>query len=217
MTDQPSAERQDVQLPRVGIQRVRPFWLVLGLNLALLALLVGAVWFAVWLMGREEAPRPAPSGKDFLAAQALSIGSAAPDFRLPTLDGDVVQLSALRGRPVLVNFWASWCGPCGSEMPALEQVARDYRGSGLVVIGVNQLEDQATVRQFVQELGLTFPIALDQDGTTSRQWQVYGIPQTYLIGPDGIIRKAWIGPLTHESVVRALHELGFFANSGKSS
>jgi len=189
-------------------RRERPLWLLLGLNIALLVVLVSAIWLAVWMMRRGEAPRPAPSAGDFLAAQALTVGTPAPNFRLPLLDGGEIDLSALRGRPVLVNFWASWCAPCRAEMPALERVAQSYEQAGLVVVGINQLEDPDTVRQFVQEFGISFPIALDRDGTVSRDWRVYGIPQTYLIDADGVIRKAWVGMVTEDSVSRALAELG---------
>ena len=164
-------------------------------------------------MRRGETPRPAPSAGDFLAAQALTVGTPAPNFRLPLLDGGEIDLSALRGRPVLVNFWASWCAPCRAEMPALERVAQSYEQAGLVVVGINQLEDPNTVRQFVQEFGISFPIALDRDGTVSRDWRVYGIPQTYLIDADGVIRKAWVGPVTEDSVSRALAELGLQPSS----
>lgn len=194
----------------------RPLWLLLALNVALLVVLVSAVWLAVWLVRRGDAVRPAPAAGDFLAAQALTVGTPAPQLELPALDGATVRLSDLRGRPVLLNFWASWCAPCRSEMPALQQVANDYAASGLVVIGVNQLEDEATVRQFVTEFGLTFTIALDRDGQASQAWRVYGIPQTYLIGPDGIIRKAWVGPLTYDSVIRALTDLGLARPSAQT-
>ncbi len=208
MTEQP----QDYSHPvaeTVSVQRrERPLWLLLGLNIALLAVLASAVWLAVWMVRRSETARPAPSASDFLAAQALTVGTLAPNFRLPRLDGGEIDLSALRGRPVLVNFWASWCAPCRAEMPALARVAQNYEQAGLVVVGINQLEDPDAVRQFVQEFGVTFPIALDRDGTVSRDWRVYGIPQTYLIDADGVIRKAWIGPVTEDSVSRALTELG---------
>lgn len=206
----------DTQTPTSGPdttaeRRERPLWLVLGLNIALLAVLVSLVWLAVWYVRRDRVEPVAPSSGDFLAAQALTVGAPAPEFSLPRLDGGQIRLSDLRGRPVLVNFWASWCAPCRSEMPALDRIAREYQPSGLVVVGVNQLEDPATVEQFVQEFGLSFPIALDRDGTVSRDWRVYGIPQTYLVGPDGVIRKAWVGPLAYESVMRALEELGLQA------
>ncbi len=186
-------------------------WLLLGINLALLVVLVSAVWFLAWYLRREEPGRVVPSAGDFLAAQALTVGSPAPEFSLPRLEGGEIRLSEFRGRPVLINFWASWCAPCRAEMPELERVAQEYEAAGLVVVGINQLEDPETVAQFVQEFSLTFPIALDRDGTTSRDWQVYGIPQTYLVDANGIIRKAWVGPVTYDSVARALAELGVAA------
>lgn len=195
-------------------RRERPLWLLLGLNLALLAVLVSTVWLAAWYVRRDQGELAAPSSGDFLAAQALTVGTPAPDFTLPRLDGGQIRLSDLRGRPVLVNFWASWCAPCRSEMPALDRIAREYQQRGLVVVGINQLEDPQTVEQFVQEFGLSFTIALDRDGVASRDWRVYGIPQTYLVGPDGVIRKAWVGPLTYDSVVRALHDLGLALSAG---
>jgi peroxiredoxin len=216
MDARPPVDRVEATPVGKAVRRERPLWLLLGINLALLAVLASAVWLAVWYARRDHAAATLPSSGDFIAAQALTIGTPAPDFALPRLDGGQLRLSDLRGRPVLVNFWASWCAPCRSEMPALDRVAREYEDAGLVVVGVNQLEDPQTVSQFVQEFSLSFPIALDRDGVASRDWRVYGIPQTYLVGPDGVIRKAWVGPLTYESVVRALQDLGLPAPGASS-
>ncbi|MCS7050536.1 MAG: TlpA family protein disulfide reductase [Thermomicrobium sp.] len=202
------AHLTDIGTPLLHARPERPLWLLLGLNIALLAILASAIWLAVWFTRRSDTPASGPSAGDFLAAQALTVGSPAPNFRLPRLDGGEIQLSDLRGRPVLVNFWASWCAPCRAEMPALQRVAQEFEPAGLVVIGINQLEDAQTVRRFVDEFGVSFAIALDADGTVSRDWRVYGIPQTYLLDADGTIRKAWVGPVTAESVTRALQELG---------
>ena len=91
----------------------------------------------------------------------------APDFTLATLDGGSIQLSDLRGQPIFINFWASWCGPCRAEMPHIQAAYETYSDDGLIVLGVDQLESPPPVAQFVDEYSLTFPIPLDSDGDVS--------------------------------------------------
>jgi thiol-disulfide isomerase/thioredoxin len=123
-------------------------------------------------------------------------GFLAPDFALTTLDGKTVQMSDLRGQPVLINFWASWCGPCRVEMPHIQAAFETHSDAGLIVLAVNQMESPRTVAQFADEFGLGFLIPLDSDGTVSAGYQARALPTSYFVDADGIIRDAFVGPMT---------------------
>jgi thiol-disulfide isomerase/thioredoxin len=132
-------------------------------------------------------------------------GFSAPDFTLELLGGGDITLSALRGKPVVVNLWASWCPPCRAEMPAIQKVYQDYQGLGLVVLGVNTTnqDNEADAAAFVQEYGLTFPIPLDRDGSVSARYELRGLPTTFFIDRKGIIRSVVVGGPMSEAVIRS--------------
>ena len=128
---------------------------------------------------------------------APQIGFQAPDFVLEQLGGQDIRLENLRGQPVILNFWASWCGPCRAEMPALEQIAQDYADEGLVMLLVNQGESEASINPFLQEIGVTAPVLLDRDLTATRLYRVNALPTTFFIDKDGRIHDYTIGgPMT---------------------
>jgi cytochrome c biogenesis protein CcmG/thiol:disulfide interchange protein DsbE len=122
-------------------------------------------------------------------------GFSAPDFKAELLDGGQVTLSELRGQAVVLNVWATWCPPCRQEMPALEKVYNDFKQQGLVLIGLNltSQDSEKDVVDFVQEYGLSFPVALDRDGTIQRKYKISGYPTTFFIDRDGIIRSVVVG------------------------
>jgi len=126
----------------------------------------------------------------------VRVGNRAPDFTLRSLDGSSVRLSDLRGKPVVINFWASWCPPCKEEMPAFQKAYERYRSEGVVFLGVDYREDAATVQRFVQQNGYGWTFLLDSDGQVARSYQVTGVPETYFIDRNGIVRDSQIGPLT---------------------
>jgi thiol-disulfide isomerase/thioredoxin len=130
-------------------------------------------------------------------------GFAAPDFTLESLDGSQLTLSELRGSPVMLNLWASWCLPCRVEMPAIERVYQRHREDGLVVVGLNVTaqDSEAAARAFAQEFGLSFPIVLDRDGAASARYELMGLPSTYFIDRQGIIRAVIIGGPMSEAVM----------------
>jgi peroxiredoxin len=117
----------------------------------------------------------------------LKEGHRTPELRLPRLDGGTGALADLRDKLVVVNFWATWCQPCTAEMPTLEALWREYRGRGLVVLGVS--EDRGAPRPlldpYVARLGLTFPILLDADQRAAREWRVTSLPATFVVKPGG--------------------------------
>jgi peroxiredoxin len=124
---------------------------------------------------------------------------SAPEFSLPDLAGKKVQLKTLRGSLVFLNFFATWCEPCREEMPGMERLFRTHKDRGFVVLAVNTQESAKAVRPFVQELKLSFPIALDEDGTVGRDYGVRALPVSFLIGRDGRILWRAIGGRDWES------------------
>ncbi len=140
------------------------------------------------------------------------IGSPAPDFELPTPNGETLRLSALRGQWVVVNFWATWCAPCRAEMPVLQALIDSppeaARALGQVaLIAVNRDESAAAVRAFLDELNLTLPVALDAGGKISNRYGIVSLPITFFIDPEGIVRHKQIGEVTAAILEQTLRKL----------
>lgn len=164
---------------------------------SLVVLLISAGWIALTAFsapettsGRIPAPRP---------------GFLAPDFELQTLDGQTFRLSEQQGRPVILNLWASWCLPCRTEMPALQQVHETYGEQGLFVIGLNTTyqDSLVDVQQFVGDFGLSFPILLDMDNRAGRLYRLNALPTTFFIRADGTIADIVIGGPMSEALLRS--------------
>ncbi len=116
----------------------------------------------------------------------------APDFTATLADGSSFTLSEHRGSVILLNFWATWCGPCVEEMPAFERLNSEY-GDEVYILAINYMEDENTVNQFIQNNGYTFPIAYDVDGSISELYPSEGIPYTLIIDTDGSVRITFLG------------------------
>ena len=117
-----------------------------------------------------------------------------PELSGVTADGKRVSLAGLRGRVILLNFWATWCQECRPEMPMFERLHREFSAQGLAVVGINAREGTSTIREYAKELGLTFPLILDPKGTINSAYGVIGLPTTFLIGRDGRPVALAIGP-----------------------
>ena len=120
-----------------------------------------------------------------LRIRKIAPPEAARDFVLDGIHGNKVSLSSLRGRVVVVNFWATWCPPCRTEMPSMERLYRDLKGSGLALLAVAVKENKKQVADFMRDFGLSFPALLDTDGRVSRSYGTVGLPNTYLIDRKG--------------------------------
>jgi peroxiredoxin len=128
---------------------------------------------------------------------AVAVGAPAPDFRAVTVDSQprVRTLADYGGDVVLLNVWATWCGPCRVEMPSMEALHKDFGSQGLrvVAVSIDQIAGPPQIREFARELGLTFEILHDSAQAIVRSYQVNGYPQSFVIGRDGTIRRKWIG------------------------
>jgi cytochrome c biogenesis protein CcmG/thiol:disulfide interchange protein DsbE len=172
----------------------------LGAQTVAVALVVGLLGLLVWKVAHQ-------TGSDNVAAQVKK-GDApvAPNFTLPRLDGDgELSLAAFDGKPRIINFWASWCGPCRDEAPLLQNAAREYRGR-LVVLGVDYQDFTGDARKFVRKFGLTYPIVRDRDGGLLGRWGVTGAPESFFInGRDKVVAHV-PGAVTKRTLAAAIRK-----------
>ena len=184
-----------------------------GRLLILVVLVVVAVVLpaGVALLGRDTPgpgePGAATSTSASTAVQTYPPGTPAKALRLPGLDGPEVDLAALRGRPVVVNFWATWCEPCVREFPLLRAAAAAHKGDRLAVVGVLTRDRPGPARDFVRAQHATWPVALDPEAATATAWGAVGLPHTWFIRPDGTLASHQLGELTQASLDRQLAEI----------
>lgn len=159
---------------------IKQQWTFVGLFVAILG---GGLFAATHFLGNELFP--------------VSVGSHAPDFHASTVDDpkQTVTLDDYKGKVVLLNIWATWCNPCRIEMPSIEALQKELgpKGLDIVAVSVDDPGQDATIRSFVQQYGLTFRILHDGSGHIEQQYQTTGVPETFIIGRDGTIRKKVIG------------------------
>ena len=138
----------------------------------------------------------------------IKLGAPAPAFTLEQLDGPSVRFpEQSRGQVVAVRFWADWCPFCRSEMTALEPVYRQHRDRGLVILAVNVMQPPETVRKFIQELGVSYDVLLDRQGEVMRSYRVMGLPMTFIVDRQGVIRARIVGESTPQVFERAITNL----------
>lgn len=133
----------------------------------------------------------------------LEKGNLAPDFELTTLDGRKVKLSDYRGKKVILNFWATWCPPCRAEIPDMDKFYSSYKDKDIVILGVNLTkaeQDQTSVKSFIKEYRVTYPIPLDKESLVAEMYQVSAIPTSYIIDPQGTIIQKIVGPMDFETM-----------------
>ncbi|MGH2544730.1 MAG: peroxiredoxin family protein [Ardenticatenaceae bacterium] len=141
---------------------------------------------------------------------SLEAGEPAPDFTLPTLDGASVTLSELRGQPVLINFWATWCPPCRLEMPDLQRAYETHEASSFVILAVDLAfqDSHEAVQAFVEEFGLTFPVLLDESGEVAEElYDLRGLPMSVFVDREGIVRQVQIGAMNREQIEQYVAEI----------
>lgn len=153
------------------------------------ALMIAVLLFGVYWIDASQVDADIAAN---VSAEFAAIGYSAPDFQATSLSAETIQLAQQQGKPILLNFWATWCGPCRAEMPALQRISAEFSDTALV-IGINQGEQPDRVSQFADEFGITYPIWLDQDNTINRLYRIRSLPTTYYIDSNGVIRDQIIG------------------------
>jgi peroxiredoxin len=137
--------------------------------------------------------------------RTILTGTHAADFKLKDLEGNEFTLSAVRGKVVLLDFWATWCGPCRRELPSIEKIYQDYSKSGVIIAGVND-EDSGKVKSFVKKNEYSFPTLMDSSRKVHAAFRVRAIPSVLVIGPDGVITKHFIGGRSEKDLRAALDQ-----------
>ena len=180
----------------------RRSWIILGPTTALVLLFALLAWATT-----QQRGQPAGAGINQQFGEARVEESAAGDFTLERFDGGTLRLSDLRGKVAMVDFWASWCGPCRQEAAGLNRVYADYEGRPVEFVGVNIWDTEGGAELFLAEFGVAYPVGRDADGAIALDYGVRGIPEKFFIDAGGVIRHKYVGPMPEEVLRATLEEL----------
>jgi peroxiredoxin len=165
------------------------------------------------IAGCSGQPAPDISGMGLITAcdeytgQGLQAGDPAPDFQFQNAGGQAISLSDFRGKPVMLNFWATWCGYCKIEMPYIQQVYDEWQEKGLVLLAIDLVEDADVVAEFIQEQGIPFPVLLDREGKVTIQYfkgMDASIPRTFFIDKNGILQYIQTGAFSSKEEIESI-------------
>ncbi len=177
---------------------IKSYKLLIIFAIAGLVLALAAAGFLITQGGKQnEAVSKAPQEKKELA----------PDFTLELMDGKKFNLNDYKGKPILINFFASWCLPCREEMPALEKIAHEYKPKGVIFLGIAVDDTEKKMKEFIARYGVTFPVGLDKTAAIQKSFGIYGIPTTYFIDKQGVINYSHSGSVTEELLQHELDKL----------
>lgn len=182
-----------------------------GMIVLVLLAMAGYAAYHQFFKEEKKAATQAKTAEEAMANAGLEIGKAAPDFELQATDGTKVKLADLKGKKVILNFWATWCPPCKQEMPEMQKFYEKNK-QDVVIAAVNytpseRANGEAKVKNFASENGLTFPILLDTTSAVSNTYKVISLPTSYFVDTKGVIRQKYIGPMTEafmEKTVKGL-------------
>ena len=149
------------------------------------------------------ANKTAPTGQ----SGATRVGKPAPPFDMELYGGGELSYGPESGTPVVLNFWASWCPPCREESPLLERAWRQYEDRGVLFVGVDTQDTEEAAQAYIDEFSLTFPNGLDADGEITVAYGVVGLPVTFFIGSDGVVKRRWVGALTESQLLPWVEDL----------
>lgn len=185
-----SLVEQETRMPKTRLD-----WI----GVTVVVALIGSLWIG---LTRVQASALNPTGRP----PSPELGYRAPDFSLATLNGKNVRLSDFAGRPVLINFWATWCGPCRAEIPSLEAASRHF-GDRAVILGVNVQESPRLVAPYLAELGMTYPVVLDTDASVSLSYRVRAFPTSFFVDAHGVIIQIEAGSISEALILKRLGDL----------
>lgn len=141
------------------------------------------------------------------APRVAAVGLPAPDWSQPTVTGTKLSLASLRGKPIYLNFFATWCPPCNEEAPYINALAKQYGARGLQTVGVDELENAKKAAQFVHKFNLAYPAVVDGDGTLQTQYSINGLPVHVFIDRKGVVRKIVAGEMSKQQIAAAIQSL----------
>lgn len=179
------------------------------IGLIIIALIGGViVVFSTTTGNTDIADSTQNSGASDLPPAPIA-GHPVPDFTLQNVDGETVSLSDFHGQPVIINFWATWCGPCRVEMPEFQEAFTEHQQDGLIILGVNLTERDSVeaVPGFLDEFGLTFPVVLDADGDVAEAYNVFGQPASVFVNKDGTVHELFYGPVNKTFIDERVEQL----------
>lgn len=162
------------------------------------------LFFALWVVYLLISP---PSAAGTTRGTLELVGKPAPNFELKGIDGQTYKLADLKGKPVMLNFFATWCPPCRNEMPAIQEAYKQYADQGFVVIAVNLNESEMVVKNFKDKLGLTFPIVIDTDDRVTKAYDIVPLPTSFFVNKDGVIQFKHTGELTKDQLTNYIKQL----------
>ncbi|MBM3924928.1 MAG: TlpA family protein disulfide reductase [SAR202 cluster bacterium] len=177
-------------------------WVILWVSLPLIAL------FGIlgWALARSGA-NPGGLGVNSQFGEVAVASQPAPNLSMTTIDGSTIDLSALRGKVVMLDFWSSWCPPCRAEAPALSQVYEEYQGRPVEFVGIAIWDKDQAIRRFVNDFNVLYPNAIDPRGRAAILYGVRGIPEKFFIDAQGNVVKKLVGPINPDTLRRTLDEL----------
>lgn len=157
---------------------------------------------------RSTTPSTVNEGSNQVPAEGIMVGNRAPDFQLNNLEGQAISLEGLQGKPVILNFWATWCPPCRYEMPFLQAIYDEYASQGLVLLEIDIGESLSTVKKYFADNNLSMPALLDSNNQVSSRYAITAIPTTFFIDKNGVIKFKKIGAfLSEDEIINELNKI----------
>lgn len=203
-----SIDRRDEQPPvRASTPPAGKFSICALVLFLLVVFLLGSGTVAITWVAAPNHNRT-PAGEQQGSTQEPKVGSAAPDFVLADVNtGQSFTLSSLRGRPVWINFWATWCPPCKTELPLMKLRYNKYKDQGLAIVGIDMQEDPALVKTYTESNGFDWTFVVDQNGAVTNRYFTSGIPQHFFVDASGVIQAIYIGDLQEEMMEELLGKI----------